>query len=62
VKVGSDRRDGQDRAYPLTASYSPYDVAATIYEALGVDAATVLHDRQGRSIPMLPEGRPIRLL
>ncbi len=46
-------------AHPTTAAYSPYDVAATIYAALGIDAGTVLHDRQGRSIPMLPEGQPI---
>ena len=38
---------------------TPYDVAATIYAALGIDAATVLQDRQGRSIPMLPEGKVI---
>jgi hypothetical protein len=46
-------------ANPTTAPVSPYDVAATIYEALGIDLATELHDRQGRTIPMLPQGRPV---
>jgi hypothetical protein len=46
-------------AHPTTARVTPYDVAATIYAALGIDAATVLKDRQGRSIPMLPEGKVI---
>jgi hypothetical protein len=46
-------------ALPTSAPVTPYDVAATIYTALGVDLATVLHDRQGRAIPMLPEGKAI---
>jgi hypothetical protein len=54
--VGATDKTG---AHPTTAAFTPYDAAATVYEAIGVDAGTVLHDRQGRSIPMLPEGRPI---
>jgi hypothetical protein len=46
-------------AHPTTAPVTPYDVAATVYAAIGIDLATVLHDRQGRAIPMLPEGKPI---
>jgi hypothetical protein len=54
--IGStDRQGGNVTSRPCT----PYDVAATIYQALGVDLATTLHDRQNRSIPMLPEGQPI---
>jgi len=34
-------------------------VAATIYTALGIDSATVLVDRQGRTVPLLPEGEAI---
>ena len=26
----------------------------------GIDLATVLHDREGREIPMLPTGQPIK--
>jgi hypothetical protein len=30
-----------------------------VYAALGIDLATTLRDRQGREIPMLPQGKPI---
>jgi hypothetical protein len=38
---------------------SPADVAATVYQALGIARDTELHDRQGRPLALLPEGRPI---
>jgi hypothetical protein len=34
-------------------------VAATAYRALGIDPEALLYDRQGRPLPVLPEGRPI---
>jgi hypothetical protein len=37
---------------------SPADVAATVYQALGVPLDTELHDRQGRPFPLCP-GKPI---
>lgn len=46
-------------AHPTTPQYGPWDVAATVYEALGIDRQTVLTDREGRRIPLLPEGQPI---
>jgi hypothetical protein len=55
--IGTTDVRGSD---PVTPSYSPADTAATIYKALGIDLGTVLHDREGRSIPMLPLGRPIK--
>jgi Protein of unknown function (DUF1501) len=54
--IGATDKNG---AKPTTAAYTPYDAAATIYAALGIDLATELRDRQGRSIPLLPAGRPI---
>jgi hypothetical protein len=42
---------------PTTAAYSPADVAATIYKAIGIDPATMLSDRQNRPLAVLPEGR-----
>jgi hypothetical protein len=54
--IGATDRSG---ARPTTAAYTPYDVAATIYAAMGIELEMVLHDRQGRSIPLLPQGRPI---
>ncbi|MDB5310807.1 MAG: hypothetical protein JWO38_5009 [Gemmataceae bacterium] len=46
-------------AYPTTPEYGAWHAAATVYAALGIDAATVLTDREGRTVPLLPEGRPI---
>lgn len=46
-------------AYPVTPGFTPGDVAATIYHAIGIDLETILHDRQHRPIAMLPEGKVI---
>ena len=46
-------------AYPITPDFAPWQVAATLYTALGIDLHTVLTDREGRRIPLLPEGQPI---
>jgi hypothetical protein len=37
-------------AHPVSRSFGPPDLAATIYEALGVDPATELRDRFGRPL------------
>jgi hypothetical protein len=47
-------------AYPVDRSWGPSDVAATIYDAVGICLETHLRDRQSRPVAMLPEGRPIR--
>ena len=39
-------------AYPVTRAYSPADLSATIYEALGIDPATEVRDRLGRPIQL----------
>jgi hypothetical protein len=54
--IGGSDRNGAD---PTGPPISPSDVAATVYEAIGIDRDTILHDRQHRPIAMLPEGRPI---
>lgn len=46
-------------AYPTTPAYGPWDVAATVYSALGIDPGTHLTDREGRPMLLLPEGQPI---
>jgi hypothetical protein len=46
-------------AHPTGTRHGFGDVAATIYQALGVDLNTILYDRQNRPIAMLPEGEPI---
>jgi len=37
-------------AYPASRPYTPADLAATIYRALGIDPAIELHDRLGKPI------------
>lgn len=54
--LGSTDKQG---AHPRGPAYTPADVAATIYQAIGVDRETMLYDRQKRPIPVLPEGQPI---
>lgn len=44
---------------PTGRGYTPADVAATIYQALGIRTDAMLHDRQGRPLAVLPEGEPI---
>lgn len=46
-------------AHPTTQGYTPADVAATVYRALGIAPETLLHDRQDRPIAVLPAGAPI---
>ncbi len=46
-------------AEPTTHSYSPADVAATIYSALGIDHHAMVHDILDRPRPILDAGEPI---
>jgi uncharacterized protein (DUF1501 family) len=45
--IGKSDRLG---AHPISRSYGPSDLAATIYHALGVDPTTELFDRFGRPL------------
>lgn len=45
--IGKSDRMG---AYPLSKTFGPPDLAATVYHALGVDPATELRDRLGRPL------------
>lgn len=47
--IGRTDRHG---AFPLSKAFTPYDVGATVYQALGVDPQTEVRD---------PVGRPLRL-
>ncbi len=51
--IGKSDRLG---AYPVTRSFGPPDLAATIYAALGVDPATELRDRLNRPIRLCSGG------
>lgn len=52
----------RDAAYALSPPYSPEDLAATIYHALGIDHELRLHDHQNRPVPLVADGTPIREL
>jgi hypothetical protein len=52
---GTDKHGAQ----PTGPRYTPGDVAATVYQALGVDASVMVQDRQNRPHAVLPEGRVI---
>lgn len=43
--------------FPKDQPVSPKDIVATIYHLLGVDPATILHDREGRPVSLVPDGR-----
>jgi hypothetical protein len=47
--IGKSDRLG---AYPVTRSFGPPDLAATIYHTLGIDPATELRDRLGRPLSL----------
>ena len=53
--IGKSDRMG---AYPISRTFGPPDLAATIYRALGVDPATELRDRLGRPL-LLCSGKPM---
>jgi len=48
-------------AYPITPPFSPDDLGATIYQALGIDPDSELRDRQNRPV-QLSRGLPIKAL
>jgi uncharacterized protein (DUF1501 family) len=64
--AGGGTRGGQvigatdkNAAFATGPRYLPGDVAATLYQALGMDTHAMLYDRQNRPIPLLPEGEAI---
>jgi hypothetical protein len=45
--------------FPISNPHSPGDVLATVYSFLGIDVSQEFHDRSGRPMRLLTEGRPI---
>ncbi len=39
-------------AYPVATPFHPNDIGATVYDSLGIDPESMLHDRFGRPIPL----------
>jgi arylsulfatase A-like enzyme len=58
VHGSSNRHAGEVVDAPTT----PEDLAATIYHALGIDPDLQLPDAEGRPIPIVHGGRPLRQL
>jgi Protein of unknown function (DUF1501) len=56
--IGASDRIG---AAPTSASFTPYDVGATVYQALGVDADVEIRDALNRPLRLIP-GQPIQEL
>jgi hypothetical protein len=46
-------------AAPVSSPVSPGDVLSTMYCALGIDRSVAFADPSGRTMPLLPEGKPI---
>ena len=46
-------------AYPRERPVSPEDLTCTILESLGIDPHGVIHDKQGRPVPLVDRGRPL---
>jgi hypothetical protein len=44
---------------PVERRISPKDILATIYHLMGIDPATMLTDRQGRPLALVPDGEVI---
>jgi hypothetical protein len=55
-------RSDRDAAYPTEHPVSPEDLAATVFDALGVDPHGTINDREGRPVALVDGGRPLREL
>ncbi|HTM53853.1 MAG TPA: DUF1501 domain-containing protein [Pirellulales bacterium] len=69
VVAGGGIRNGRvygttdrDAAYALDHPTKPEDLAATIFELLGIDPELRISDQQGRPVPLVEGGQPIREL
>ena len=57
IVYGSTDRDA---AYALDHPTSPEDLAATIFDSLGIDPHLRINDPQGRPVPLVDGGQVIR--
>lgn len=49
----------KEAGYPITMGFTPADITATIYRAVGLELEHRVYDLQGRPWPILGEGAPI---
>ena len=52
-------RSDKDAAWPAEKPVSPADLAATIFQALGISPESRIHDAFGRPVPVMEGGRPL---
>ena len=57
--IGATNARGE---YPIQRRLSPNDLWATVYQHLGIDPEDSFDDFQGRPMPILPFGDPIKEL
>jgi hypothetical protein len=57
--VGATNRKGE---HPAERYLSPNDLWASVYRHLVIDYRYILRDLQGRPMPILPFGKPIKEL
>lgn len=55
-------KSDKDAAYALDHPTTPEDLAATIYQALGIDHEMRVYDAQGRPTPVVVDGTPVSAL
>jgi hypothetical protein len=55
-------RSDRDAGYPIDHPVSPEDLAATLFEALGIDPHGCITDRQSRPVALVDGGRSLREL
>lgn len=55
-------KSDRSAAYPVEYPVGPEDLAATIFDALGIDPHGFIQDRQGRPVALVEGGRPLREL
>jgi hypothetical protein len=55
-------RSDRQAAWPIDGLVRPADVCATIYECLGIDPDTLIHDRLNRPHKIAQGGEPIRAI
>lgn len=55
-------RSDKDAAYALERPVSPEDLAATVYESLGINPEMRVNDFQNRPTPIVDGGKPVREL
>lgn len=52
-------RSDKDAAWPAERPVSPENLAATIYQSLGIDPELQVHDQQDRPVSILEGGKPL---